>query len=303
MDFKGTFTIFVDTSNNIYYTLSQISNWGVSMENINEVLKFYDAGAEKGRLERGLGIIEFYRTKEILKKYITTNNNTIYDIGGGIGIYSSWLSEMKNDVHLLDLAPSAIKYALENQSDSNTFIAEVCDARNINRTDESADIVLLMGPLYHLQDINDRLKVLSECYRVLKKGGLLFSVGISKFSTTTWAISTYGSENELLNENIFMDMLKKELTTGNHIRPKEYPYLITQAYFHNPLELQNEIELAGFKTINKHAIEGIIWFTPDLNEKWENETSRNRLLNILNLTENEESIMGMSPHFMVVSQK
>jgi hypothetical protein len=43
------------------------------MERIDEVFEFYNAGAEKGRLERGLGKIELYRTKEILKKYITSN--------------------------------------------------------------------------------------------------------------------------------------------------------------------------------------------------------------------------------------
>lgn len=273
------------------------------MDNLNEVLKFYESGVEKGRLERGLGIIEFYRTKEILKKYITSSNNIIYDVGGGIGVYSSWLSEMDNTVHLLELAPSAVKYALENQKLTNPFIAEVCDARNINRPNESADIVLLMGPLYHLQNPKDRMKVLNECYRVLKKDGILFSVGISKFSTTTWALSTYGSTNELLGENEFMNMIEKELTTGNHIRPKEYPYLITQAYFHDPLELQSEVESAGFKTINKHAIEGTIWFTPNLKEKWKNPEIRTRLLNILKITENEDSIMGMSPHFMIISKK
>lgn len=281
----------------------KIHKRGAIMSNLDEVLKFYESGVEKGRLERGLGIIEFYRTKEILKKYITSSNNIIYDVGGGIGVYSSWLSEMDNKVHLLELAPSAVKYALENQKITNPFIAEVCDARTINRSAESADIVLLMGPLYHLQNPKDRMKVLNECYRVLKKDGLLFSVGISKFSTTTWALSTYGSTNELLGENEFMNMIRKELTTGNHIRPKEYPYLITQAYFHDPLELQCEVESAGFETINKHAIEGTIWFTPNLNEKWENIEIRNTLLSILELTENEESIMGMSPHFMIVSKK
>jgi Methylase involved in ubiquinone/menaquinone biosynthesis len=273
------------------------------MENINEVFQFYNAGAEKGRLERGLGKIEFYRTKELLMKYITNINNKIYDIGGGVGIYSSWLTKLGNEVHLLELAPSAVEFAIGNQYENNTFIAEVCDARNINRPDESADIVLLMGPLYHLQNLDDRLQVLNEAKRVLKKDGLLFSVGISKFSSTTWALSTYGKDNNFLDDDIYNTMIQGELSSGIHNRPKEYPRFIAQAYFHTPLGLQKEIESVGFKTIQKHAIEGVIWFTPCLDEKWENQNSRERLLDILRQTENEEEIMGMSPHFMIVSRK
>jgi len=50
-------------------------------------------------------------------------------------------------------------------------------------------------------------------------------------------------------------------------------------------------------------VEGVIWFTPCLDEKWEDEKSRERLLNIVRYTENEEEIMVMSPHFIVVSRK
>lgn len=67
------------------------------MEDISAVLEFYNSGAETGRLERGLGKVELYRTKEILQKYITGTNNIIYDIGGGIGVYSSWLAEIGNE--------------------------------------------------------------------------------------------------------------------------------------------------------------------------------------------------------------
>lgn len=273
------------------------------MEDIDAVLEFYNGGAELGRLERGLGKIELYRTKEILKKYITSSNNVIYDVGGGIGVYSSWLSSMNNEVHLLELSPWAVEYAKLNQNESNKFIPEVCDARNINRANESADIVLLMGPLYHLQNKEDRLKVLNESKRVLKKGGLLFSVGISKFSSTTWALSTYGKGNDLLDDDVYMNMIENELISGIHNRPEKYPYFIEQSYFHTPLELKSEIELIGLKTIQSYAIEGIIWFTPHLDEKWEDEKSRERLLKILKHTENDNEIMGMSPHFIVVSRK
>lgn len=269
-------------------------------EDNKKVLEFYNSVSENGRLERGLGIIEFYRTKQILNKYINNDSNIIYDIGGGTGIYSNWLACKNNEVHLLDLSPNAIEYAKLTYTN---FISEVCDARSIDRSDESADIVLLMGPLYHLQNLEDRLKVLNECYRVLKKDGLLFSVGISKFSTTTWALSTYGTKNNLLDEIPFTMMIEKELKEGIHNRPAKYPYLLTQAYFHTPLQLQKEIETLGFETLNKHAIEGTIWFTPDLNKKWDDINTRKKLLNILEITEHELEIMGMSPHFMIVSKK
>lgn len=273
------------------------------MENIDEVFDFYNNGAEKGRLERGLGIVEFYRTKEVLSNYIVKKGNIIYDVGGGIGVYSSWLASEGNEVHLLELTPNAVEYAIKSQSKDNLFKAEVCDARNINRENESADIVLLMGPLYHLQNKEDRKKVLNEAKRVLKKGGILFSVGISKFSSTTWAISTYGNGNEFLDDPIYFNMIQNELISGVHIRPKEYSNFITQAYFHTPRELQEELEVVGFETIQKHAIEGVIWFTPFLNEYWKDEEKRNILLKILNQTDTEESLMGMSPHFMIVSKK
>ena len=247
------------------------------MENIDEVFDFYNNRAEKGRLERGLGIVEFYRTKEVLSNYIVKKGNIIYDVGGGIGVYSSWLVSEGNEVHLLELAPNAVEYAIKSQSKDNLFKAEVCDARNINRENESADIVLLMGPL--------------------------FSVGISKFSSTTWALSTYGNGNEFLDDPIYFNMIQNELISGVHIRPKEYSNFITQAYFHTPRELQEELEVVGFETIQKHAIEGVIWFTPFLNEYWKDEEKRNILLKILNQTDTEESLMGMSPHFMIVSKK
>ena len=59
---------------------------------MSEIYDFYNNGAEIGRLERGLGIVEFHRTKEILSRYIDSGK-VIYDIGGGIGMYAAWLAK------------------------------------------------------------------------------------------------------------------------------------------------------------------------------------------------------------------
>lgn len=270
------------------------------MENIKEVYDFYNNGAEINRLENGLGIVEFYRSKEIISQYIA-EKSAIYDIGGGIGKYSEWLAKLGHKVTLIELAPAAVAYAKKNMT--THYIAEVGDAREINKPDESADIVLLMGPLYHLQNESDRKKVLSEAYRVLKKGGLIIAAGISKFSSTTWALSVYGNGCNFIDDDIYMNMLKQELTTGEHNRPKEYPFIIANAYFHTIDGLRDEISDGGFKVLNCHAVEGCVWITPRLDEKWKDAESRNRLLDIIHTTEHEETLIGLSPHFLVVGRK
>ena len=273
----------------------------------NEIYDFYNNGAEIGRLERGLGIVEFLRTKEILSRYID-GDKVIYDIGGGIGMYAAWLAKMGNEVHLVELAENAVEYAKANMMQDCRFIAETGNAMQVNRPDESADVVLLMGPLYHLRDREDRLQSLSEALRVLKKGGLLVAAGISKFSSMTWGLSVYGekkNENlvEFLDDPVFFNMIKGEMTTGDHIRPKEYPKFIAEAFFTTSEEMKSEISEAGFAVEKAIAVEGCIWFMPHRDEKWEDDASRERLLDIVRMTESEPEMMGMSPHFLVVARK
>ena len=143
---------------------------------------------------------------------------------------------------------------------------------------------------------------------MLKKGGLLVAAGISKFSSMTWALSVYGekkNENlvEFLDDSVFFKMNKSEMTTGDHIRPKEYPKFIAEAYFTTSEEMKSEITESGFEVEKAIAVEGCIWFTPHLQEKWMDEASRERLLDIVRMTETEPEMMGMSPHFLVLARK
>lgn len=270
------------------------------MNKNNEVFDFYENGAEIGRLERGLGVIEAARTKELLLRFLHPGM-TVYDVGGGIGYYSDWLAGQGFSVSLYELAPSAVRYAKAHQTFS--YHAVAADARSLPVQDASCDAFLLMGPLYHLLDKTDRMQALSEAWRALRPGGLLIATGISKFSSTTWALSTYRTTNDFIDDEVYMDMLRGELTTGEHHRPERYPNFIAEAYFHTPEAFTEELTEAGFHVTNLLAIEGIIWPTPDLNAKWEDPSSRARLLELLRLTESEPSILGYSPHFMAAATK
>lgn len=270
-----------------------------------EILDFYNTGIETDRLHKGIGKIEFERTKEIISRYLPTQKQVIYDIGGGTGEYSRWLAQQGHEVHLLELAPQAVECAKElNKNLPNPiFNIEIADALLLNQPNESADIVLLMGPLYHLVKKNNRLKALDETRRVLKQNGILFAAAISRYSSSLWGLSVFGQENDYIDDNAFMNMIDRELADGHHIRPKKYPRFIARSFFHLPEELRAEIKAANFKDEKILAIEGPIWIVPALEEKWKNESSRDKLLKISRKVETDENIMGMSPHLLAVARK
>lgn len=271
-------------------------------ENNRDVFEFYENGAEIGRLERGLGKVEAARTKELLSRLLPKGRLNICDVGGGIGYYSDWLAGQGHQVTLIELAPSAVEYARAHQT--SPYRAETGDARDLSMVEtESMDAVLLMGPLYHLLEKEERLCCFKEAFRVLRPGGLLVAAGISKFSSMTWALSTYGLTNEFLDDPIYREMLRGELTIGEHHRPAEYPNFIARAYFHDPLTLGKELSEAGFGLDAVYAIEGCIWFTPKLEEKWGDPESRKILLELLRQTETEPTMLGMSPHILAAGRK
>lgn len=53
-----------------------------------ELEDFYNKASEETRLEKGMGIFEFERIKDLIGQHISISNRTIIDIGGGTGKYS-----------------------------------------------------------------------------------------------------------------------------------------------------------------------------------------------------------------------
>jgi len=75
----------------------------------------YESGVEKNRLLSGTNNLEFYRTKQILSRFLPRKPSTILDAGGGAGRYSFWLAGKGHSVHLVDVMPLHIQQALEVQ--------------------------------------------------------------------------------------------------------------------------------------------------------------------------------------------
>lgn len=265
------------------------------------ILAYYNAGKEAQRLLEGTGQLEFTRTQEILMRYLPAPPTVILDVGGGAGIYSCWLARQGYQVHLVDIVPLHIEQARQaSQAQPDHPIASmmVGDARAVNRQDDSVDAVLLLGPLYHLTEREDRVAALSEARRILKTGGRAFAVGISRFAS-----ALDGLRQGLLSDPQFVRIVERDLAEGQHRNPTGQLGYFTTAYFHRPEELKSELEQAGLQHEVTIAVEGPGWLLQDLDAWWQDGKRREMLLHVLRRLEKEPSLVGVSSHVMAIGKK
>ena len=143
---------------------------------MNEIENWYDNEYEEwDRLERHK--IEFEITKKYLDKYITQPESKIFDIGGGPGRYAIYLAKQGHKVTLLDLSDKNIEVAKEKSKESEVVLENYIKGNALELEEyeaESFDVILLMGPLYHLIKEADRRKALEGSLRLLKKAAFFY---------------------------------------------------------------------------------------------------------------------------------
>lgn len=275
------------------------------------VLAYYEAGREFNRLRTDVGLIEFERTKEILLENLPKPPAVIYDIGGAYGEYAWWLASLGYEVHLFDLSETNIKLSKELAKEYPTCSlssSEVGDARNIPRADNSADAVLLMGPLYHITDYDERIKAIKESFRLLKNDGVIFTAALTPYSVLLYNITVYSpkgeNKNTYLENTDFLAMVESELKDGCHINPNREVYEgLGSSHLHMAKALKAELEVGGFSDSVVHGVMGGAWLVHDIDELWKNEISRNALMNTVRLLDKHEEIIGLSGHLLAVSKR
>lgn len=190
------------------------------------------------------------------------------------------------------------KGASNQQPETPIASCRVGDSRQLGFDNEIADAVLLLGPLYHLIDEQERNRCLMEANRVLKVGGYMLAVGISRFaSTIDGLVSGY------FLDPVFQEIMKGDLETGQHRNPSNNPAYFVDTYFHHPDELQSEVASAGFDVSSVVAVEGISYLMKDFDKNWAIDENRAFLLEIIDKVESESSLIGASPHIMCIGTK
>lgn len=141
----------------------------------NSVIDFYNNYDEEGRLMRKSRMPEYLNTMKYIEKYLSPDSKII-EIGAGTGRYSLALAKRGYDVTAVELVPHNIdvmKKKVKSHHNIKIYEGNACDLSMFES--ETYDIVLLLGPMYHLFTDEDKYKAMSEAIRVAKTGGVIYS--------------------------------------------------------------------------------------------------------------------------------
>lgn len=268
---------------------------------MSKIINYYNQFDEWGRLEREP--IEFQVNWHYIKKNIPKTGN-ILDNGAGPGKYSMELAKDGYTVTLTDLTPKLVEIAknkaneldLEGQFDG--FYA--ADARELNMIkDELFDSSLMLGPMYHLQEENDRIKAVQELNRVTKKNGLVFVAFMPRIRHIF--SSLLSPENWKPNDNIDTIIEFSQSGCFNHADEERF----TGAYYYNIEDIKPFMEAQGFESIELIGSNIGAILNNDSWNYWRDkgELEVKKIIDLIKERATDPYILGISSHLLYIGKK
>jgi len=145
------------------------------MEVLKVLTEYYGSYDEDHRLRSRHGSVEFLTTMRYVDKYLKPGM-WVLEIGAATGRYSHTLARQGYHVDAVELIQHNIDIFKHNTLHDEDVRIYQGNAKNLSMLgDETYDITLLLGPMYHLFTVPEQLQALSEAIRVTKKGGVIFA--------------------------------------------------------------------------------------------------------------------------------
>lgn len=173
-----------------------------------ELEKYYNKFCEEKRLTRKYAQVEFITSMKYIHEYLENNENAkILDVGAGTGRYSVQLANEGYDVTAIELVKHNLGIL---KSKGSSVKALQGTALDLSRFSENTfDMTLVFGPMYHLYKFEDKVKALQEAKRVTKANGFI----LVAYCMNEYSVLTYGFKEN----NIRASIDKGKLSDDFHV--------------------------------------------------------------------------------------
>jgi SAM-dependent methyltransferase len=267
------------------------------IDDVKDIAAYYDSDPEREHCRLEQHQLEYDLTWRYLNQYLPLKGS-ILEIGAGTGRYTLELARRGYSVTAVDMSAALIeecrKRIVEEGLDKQVRLV-VADARDLSQVGEKDfDVIMLMGPLYHLVAENDRKAALKEAFDRLRKGGILFSAFISRYGILSDLIKNVPGWIEGQAE------VRSVLEEGKS--PDDYPRGGFRGYFTQISEIAPLHEALGFETIRVAGVEPAISADDESYNKLEGK-QRSLWLDLLVEISTEQTILGASRHLLYIGKK
>lgn len=256
---------------------------------MNEIEKYYNKFNEHKRLMSRHGQVEFAVTMKYIKNCIKDRQKLqILDIGAGTGRYSSAIYELGHNVTAVELVKKNLSVLKENYPQITAMQGNALNLKKLK--DESYDITLLFGPMYHLFSKEDKVKALQEAKRVTKKGGYI----LVAYLMNEYAVITYAFKEGNLLKCLTENKLTKDFKCVTDEKDL-YSYVRLQEIN----ELNQQVDLARDKII---AVDGATDYIRPVINKMTDEEFKIYIEYQMSICEMQE-LLGASSHTLDILKK
>lgn len=191
------------------------------MEAKDYLAQYYGHYDENGRLMANHGRVEFITSMTYIRRYLCSGMRVL-EIGAGTGRYSHALAQEGYVVDAVELIESNIEVFKQNTQPGEAVTITQGDARQLaGYADDTYDITLLLGPMYHLFTREDQEQALAEAVRVTKPNGIVFAA----YCMGDPSIIAFGFIKGNIHQLLDKKMLDEETFT-----PHSDPWDIFQLY-------------------------------------------------------------------------